>query len=276
MVFRTAYINRTTAIGGSVCGRTLQPCLQAYYCMPQADNRQNQVLSCQKLIMPSSGHPGVLFEVHPPETVILKRVLRVAQNTRQEEHIRLQQGLQAEDMRRRVLTVRQSGKVFRHREAYTATRRLRQRAFSCLAFMARAKAPLSSLRFSGSAYLANAPLAVARCGNEMEIGMDLVKTHCRANMRRASANEVPSSRKRISASCFSSVSIRNCMTVDFADIINNKTSLLDDCNYTTPVIQVQDAMFNVVNLHSRMQQSRNSQCSGVKEFNTTTIKDKQV
>ena len=80
------------------------------------------------------------------------------------------------------------------------------------------------------------------CGNEMEIGMERVKTHCRANMRRASANEVPSSRKRISASCFSSVSIRNCMTVDFVATIDNKTSLLDDCNYTTSVLQMQGGL----------------------------------
>jgi hypothetical protein len=53
---------------------------------------------------------------------------------------------------------------------------------------------------------------------------------------------VPSSRKRISASCFSSVSIRNCMTVDFAATIDNKTSLLDECNYTTTVLQMQGGL----------------------------------
>ena len=128
----------------------------------------------------------------------------------------------------------------RRRGACIAARHLRQRAFACLASIARAKAPFSSLRLAGSAYCANAPLAVSCRGMAMVMGMERVKTHCRANMRSASANDVPSSRKSISASFFSSLSMRNCMMVDFVASIDKSLSWSFAHNYATSVLQMQE------------------------------------
>ena len=116
---------------------------------------------------------------------------------------------------------------------------LRRRVFACLASIALANAPDSNLRFSGSAYLANAPQALSCLGNVIAIGMECVKTHCRAKMRSASANDVPSSRNSCSASCLSAEFIRNCITVDFVASMSN-SSLFDFAyNYTTNVLQMQ-------------------------------------
>ena len=210
--------------------------------MPREGNLRNQVCSNQTSPTPISRPLDVLSGLHRPIVEAAGQFRFLAQNIRPEEHRRFRQGLRAEDMLLRVLSVWPPKIGLRRRGACIAARRLHQRVFACLAAIALANAPDSDLRFSGSAYLANVPLAVSCLGNVIAIGMERVNTHCRAKIRNASANDVPSSKNNCSASCFSAESIRNCMTVDFVVSMSNLFLLVFAYNYTTIVMQMQGAV----------------------------------
>ena len=236
-------LGRLFSADDSACGRTTQQCRRGVRCMPQEDNQQNQAWLHQTSPMPFQGLRDAQIELHSQAPATLMPVPRAALNKLPKEHRPLPQELRGEGTRLHASSVLLLDTMLRHRGGCSAARHLRQRAFACLASIARAKAPFSSLRLAGSAYCANAPLAVSRRGMAMEIGMERVKTHCRAKMRSASANDVPSSRKSISASFFSSVSMRNCMTVDFVASIDNSLLWSFAHNYTTSVVQMQEWTF---------------------------------
>ena len=165
--------------------------------------------------MPPSGFRDYPLVLHQQEVGVGQKCFLSVSNRRHEGHRQLPQGLPAGEKRLLVSSALRLRFGMDRRAACSATRRLHQREFACLVSIARANAPVSSLRFAGSAYCAKAPLADGCCGKVMALGSERVRTHCRAKMRNASANDVPSSLKRDSASRFSSESIRNCMTVDF-------------------------------------------------------------
>ena len=140
-----------------------------------------------------------------------------------------------------------------------------QRAFACLASIARANAPASRLRLSGSANRENAPLAVSCRGIATAMGIERVNTHCLVKIRSASANDVPSSRKSSSASCLSPVSMRNCMMVDLVAYIgqilswSRREKLYYKCNtiargvrrIATPFIYARQIRFALTRDHER-------------------------
>ena len=227
------------ATGGLACDRMTQPCPQDDCCMLQEGNLRNQVCSSQTTPRPISRRQDAQFAFHLPVVEAARRVQFVVQNIRLAEHTRFPQELRAEDMHHHVSSALLPETGFRRRVACSAARHSHQRVFACLASIALANAPDSNLRFSGSAYLANAPLALSCLGNVIAIGMECVKTHCRAKMRSASANDVPSSRNSCSASCLSAEFIRNCITVDFVASMSNPFLCDPAYNYTTNVLQMQ-------------------------------------
>ena len=94
----------------------------------------------------------------------------------------------------------------------------------------------------------------------MAMGMERVKTHCRAKMRNASAKEVPSLRKSSSASFFSSASMRNCITADFVASMENSFLALTH----TIILQMSDNCNRVYALaRDRVETSDKQECVSV-------------
>lgn len=120
-----ALLDAPISANGSVCGRMTQLCRQAVCCMPREGSQRNRFSFSRMLPTPYQGLRGGPIGPPLPGFAVVKPVLLVEQNTRQEGHRQPPRELLVEDMSHCVSPVPQLGTDCRRRGACSVARDIR-------------------------------------------------------------------------------------------------------------------------------------------------------